>query len=64
MITYHHKYCDKCYPQKTATIKSLKQKSRKLKRIINEAVRYVLESRESVSKKGILRILNKAENKK
>jgi uncharacterized protein YdcH (DUF465 family) len=33
-ITHHHQYCDKCYPQKTATINQLKKDNLQLKKEI------------------------------
>jgi predicted amidophosphoribosyltransferase len=33
--THHHKYCDKCYPQKSATILQLKDEIKELKKQLN-----------------------------
>jgi len=41
-ITHHHKYCEKHYPQKSATILSLKNEMTKLKKELSKKDNQIL----------------------
>lgn len=58
-ITHHHKYCDLCYPKKTATIQQLKNENRKYKRLLETVLNPSVNKNSYVTKKQIRSLIKK-----
>jgi len=59
MITHHHKYCEKHYPKKTATILSLRNKIKAFERTIRFLLSPGSNPNKYITKKQLISTLKK-----
>ena len=59
VITHHHKYCDKCYPAKTATIQHLSFKVKGYSRAIEALLNYASNPKKYITKRELIAVLKK-----